>query len=113
MKPTLNGLIIEDSEDDALLLAGELNSAGYELKWKRVETEAEYLASLGPHLDVIFSDYALPQFSTPRAMTLLQTSGFNIPFIIVSGTIGEERAVESLRSGATDYVLKQKPERLP
>ena len=112
MKPTLNGLIIEDSEDDALLLAGELNSAGYELKWKRVETEAEYLASLGPHLDVIFSDYALPQFSTPRAMTLLQTSGFNIPFIIVSGTIGEERAVESLRSGATDYVLKDRLKRL-
>jgi PAS domain S-box-containing protein len=112
MNTSLNGLIIEDSEDDALLLASELKAAGFDMKWKRVETEPDYCASLGPHLDLIFSDFTLPRFSTPRALALLQNSGHRIPFIIVSGTIGEERAVECLRNGATDYVLKNRLARI-
>jgi signal transduction histidine kinase/DNA-binding response OmpR family regulator len=112
MNTTLNLLIIEDSEDDALLLTQELASAGYELNWKRVEAEPEFRASLGPHLHLICSDFSLPRFSTPHAISLLQASGLNIPFIIVSGTIGEEHAVECLKSGATDYVLKDRLTRL-
>lgn len=112
MAAPLNVLIVEDSEDDAVLLVQELIQAGYGVNWKRVETEADYLASLGPHLDLVFSDFSLPQFSTVRALEILRRSQMDIPFVIVSGTIGEERAVESLKAGATDYVLKDRLKRL-
>ncbi len=112
MKTPLNALIVEDSEDDAALLVKELQKNGFDLKWKRVETEADYRANLDSDINVIFSDFALPQFSTMRALEVLHESKLDIPFIIVSGTIGEERAVESLKAGATDYVLKDRRERL-
>ena len=108
----INILIVEDSEDDTRLLLNELQMAGFAPAWKRVETKTDYLANLGPQLDVIFSDFHLPQFSTVLALELLQQSHLEIPFIIVSGTIGEERAVESLKAGATDYVLKDRMQRL-
>jgi PAS domain S-box-containing protein len=108
----LNILMVEDLADDAALLVDELKNAGFDPKWTRVEVEKDYLANLGTQLDIIFSDFSLPRFSTKRALELLQKSGLEIPFIIVSGTIGEERAVESLKSGATDYVLKDHIERL-
>jgi PAS domain S-box-containing protein len=69
-------------------------------------------ASLSPQLDLIFSDFSLPRFSVQRALALLQESNFDIPFIVVSGTIGEERAVESVKAGVTDYVLKDHLARL-
>ncbi len=112
MKTPLNVLTIEDSADDALLLMNELKSAGFDPTAIRVETEPEYRTGLEAGPDIIFSDYTLPQFSTPRALELLQKSGQEIPFIIVSGTIGEERAVECLKAGATDYVLKDRLQRL-
>jgi two-component system, cell cycle sensor histidine kinase and response regulator CckA len=112
MTTPLNILIVEDSADDAELLLVELKKAGFDAKWKRVETEAEYRAGLNAELDIIFSDFTLPQFSTMRALEVLHESKLGIPFIIVSGTIGEERAVESLKAGATDYVLKDRRERL-
>jgi two-component system, cell cycle sensor histidine kinase and response regulator CckA len=112
MKTSLNVLIVEDSPNDATLLLAELERAGFDAKWKRVEEEAEYHANLNAELNVVFSDFNLPRFSTHRALELLQASKLKIPFIIVSGTIGEERAVESMKAGATDYVLKDRLERL-
>jgi DNA-binding NtrC family response regulator len=82
-------------------------SSTFDAQWKRVETEVDYLANLKPNVNIVLSDFALPQFSTPRALALLQQSKLDIPFIIVSGTIGEERAVEIMKAGATDYVLKE------
>jgi len=112
MTTPLNALLVEDSADDAALLVVELQKNGFDPKWKRVETEADYRANLNSELNVIFSDFALPQFSTMCALKLLQESKLDIPFIIVSGTIGEERAVESMKAGATDYVLKDNLNRL-
>jgi len=112
MTTPLNVLIVEDSADDTELLVVELKRAGFDLKWKRVETEPDYRAGLNPELNMVFSDFALPQFSTMRALELLQESKLDIPFIVVSGTIGEERAVESMKAGATDYVLKDRRARL-
>ena len=106
MTTLLNALLVEDSADDAALLVRELQKNGFDLKWKRIETEADYRANLNSELNLIFSDFTLPQFSTMRALAVLQESKLEIPFIIVSGTIGEERAVESVKAGATDYVLK-------
>jgi two-component system, cell cycle sensor histidine kinase and response regulator CckA len=112
MTTPLNALLVEDSADDAALLARELQKNGFDLKWKRIETEADYRANLNSELSLIFSDFALPQFSTMRALAVLQESKLEIPFIIVSGTIGEERAVESMKAGATDYVLKDNLSRI-
>jgi two-component system, cell cycle sensor histidine kinase and response regulator CckA len=108
----LNVLIVEDSADDAELLLAELQEAGFAPAWKRVETEAAYCASLSDRIDLIFSDFSLPQFSTVRALEMLQKSNFDIPFVVVSGTMGEERAVDILKAGATDYVLKSHLARL-
>jgi signal transduction histidine kinase len=106
MNTPINILIVEDSANDAALLVRELQKNGFDLKWKCVETEADYRVNLDSKINVVFSDFTLPQFSTMRALEILQESKLEIPFIIVSGTIGEERAVESMKAGATDYVLK-------
>ena len=108
----LNVLIVEDNQADAELLLEELQSSGFAPAWKRVETEATYRASLGDRIDLIFSDFSLPQFSTFRALELLQKTNLDIPFVVVSGTIGEEHAVDILKAGATDYVLKDHLARL-
>ncbi|MGA2030523.1 MAG: response regulator, partial [Verrucomicrobiota bacterium] len=112
MTTPLNILLVEDSADDAALVIAELRKNGFDFKWKRVETEVDYRANLNLEINVILSDFSLPQFSTMRALGLLQESKLDIPFIVVSGTIGEERAVESMKAGATDYVLKEKLNRL-
>jgi two-component system cell cycle sensor histidine kinase/response regulator CckA len=108
----LNVLIVEDCADDAELLLEELQNAGFAPAWKRIETETGYQASLSDRIDLIFSDFSLPQFSTTRALDLLQKSNLDIPFVVVSGTMGEERAVDILKAGATDYVLKSHLARL-
>lgn len=108
----LNIIIVEDSPDDAVLLADALSSAGFAPQWKRVETKADFSACLNPDVDLIFSDFSLPQFSLSRALALLNESKLEIPFIIVSGTIGEVRAVEALKAGATDYVSKDQIDRI-
>ena len=108
----LNVLIVEDSADDAELLLAELQEAGFAPAWKRIETEAAYHASLSDRIDIIFSDFSLPHFSTVRALEMLQKSNYDIPFVVVSGTMGEERAVDILKAGATDYVLKNHLARL-
>ena len=110
---TLRLLIVEDNPDDADLVLAELRRAGVHLEWTRVETEQDFLAALqNPH-DIILSDYSMPQFSGFRALELLRSSGQDVPFILISGTVGEELAVQAMRDGATDYLLKDRLARLP
>ncbi len=112
MPTPLHVLIVEDIAIDAELMARHLQKDGFQLDWQRVETEADYRVALETHYDLILSDWSLPQFSGLRALQLLQESGLNTPFIIVSGNIGEEAAVNALHQGAYDYVLKDRPDRL-
>jgi two-component system, cell cycle sensor histidine kinase and response regulator CckA len=112
MATHLNLLIVEDNPNDAELLVRELYRAGFDPHWLRVDTETDYLNNLRPDLDLILSDYGMPQFSGLRALELLKQRGLEIPFIIVSGTIGEETAVTTMQQGAADYLLKDRIARL-
>src|SRR5882672_5086104 len=105
-------LIAEDNPNDAELLLQALREAGYEPVWKRVDQEADFVAALREGPDLVLSDYSMPQFSGIRALELVKALHPEIPFILVSGTIGEETAVESMRRGATDYLLKDRLGRL-
>jgi diguanylate cyclase (GGDEF)-like protein len=113
MKTQLKLVVVEDSVADAELLARHLAKAGLNCAINRVQTESEFIAAL--HLsepDLILSDFSLPNFSGLRALDLAVVHAPDIPFIYVSGTIGEERAIDALRRGATDYVLKSNLSRL-
>ncbi len=112
MATPLNVLIVEDRPADAALMVHELRRAGFDPVWRRVETEEDYLAHLQAGLDVILADYTLPQFDALRALQLLQERGGDIPFLIVSATIGEELAVSAMRQGVADYLLKDRLARL-
>jgi PAS domain S-box-containing protein len=112
MATPLKVLLVEDHPADAELLLLELRRAGYAPDWRRVDTEKDYLAHLDPGLDLILADYRLPQFDGLRALELLNARKLDIPFILVSGSIGEELAVAALKSGAADYLLKDRPARL-
>ncbi len=105
-------LIAEDSSADAALLVRALRKAGFDFTHQVVDSEEGYLRCLIPEVDVIISDYQMPQFGGLRALELLRESGLEIPFIIVSGTIGEDVAVEVMKQGATDYLLKDRLARL-
>ena len=103
----LRVLVVEDSEVDAQLLLRELQRGGFEPQARRVETaEAMQAALRGQTWDVIVSDYSLPRFTAPAALALLTESGLDVPFIIVSGTVNEEIAVDSLKLGASDFISK-------
>ncbi|GAB4368925.1 MAG: response regulator [Elainellaceae cyanobacterium] len=107
MNPRLRVLIVEDSEDDMLLTLRELRQGGYSLDYVRVETAADMQAALDRQVwDVVIADYTLPTFSAPEALRLLQSQKRDLPFIIVSGTIGEEIAVTAMKAGAHDYLIK-------
>ena len=113
MGKPLRVLIIEDSEDDTLLLLRELKHGGYEVEFERVETAEEMQLALDQKSwDLILSDYSLPTFNAPQALELLKASGLDLPFIISSGTIGEETAVAALKAGANDFLVKGKFARL-
>jgi len=112
MAKALQILIAEDNPVDARLLVRALGRAGFEFEHKLVHTEADYLRCLDPSLDIILSDYEMPQFSGMRALELLKESELEIPFILISGTIGEDLAVAAIRLGATDYLLKDRLARL-
>src|SRR5262245_11747717 len=112
MATPLRVLILEDQPADAELMLYELRRAGFAPVWERVETEAEYLAHLDQSLDVILADYHLPQFDALCALRHVQECGLDVPFIIVSGNLGEERAVQCVKQGATDYLLKDRLTRL-
>jgi starch phosphorylase len=108
----LRVLLVEDNPLDADLIVHELRRSGFDPLWQRVETESAYLAQLETAPDIVLADYALPQFSAARALQLLQERRSEIPFLVVSGTIGEEAAVTMMKHGATDYVLKDRVARL-
>lgn len=113
MATALRLLILEDDAFDAELEVATLGEAGYVCRWERVETRAEFLACLdAPDYDVILADYNLPAFDGLTALQLFLDRGLDLPFILVSGTMGEETAIESLKAGATDYVLKDRLTRL-
>src|SRR5438105_11919832 len=105
-------LILEDRAEDAELMLHELRRSHFELDWRRVEIESEYNAHLGWRPDLILSDYNMPMLDAPRALELLQELELDIPFIVVSGAIGQEVAVAMMRRGATDYLLKDRLARL-
>ena len=110
----LHVLLIEDSERDAARLSMELRRGGFAAEITRVETGARLREELlrGATFDVVICDYVLPAFSAPEALQMVRDAGLDLPFIVVSGAIGEEIAVEMMRSGAHDYVLKEKMARL-
>src|ERR1051325_2549929 len=110
---TLNLLLVEDSEDDADLMLLELRRGDYIADYVRVDNAEAMQAALQQRKwDLVISDYVMPQFSGPAAMKLLQESGYDIPIIIVSGHIGEDIAVSAMKSGANDYVMKDRLARL-
>jgi PAS domain S-box-containing protein len=113
MSTPLHVLLIEDSEIDALMIVRELKRNGYEPVFERVERAEAFTAALEKQTwDIILADHKLPQFSDVEALQLVQEQGLDIPFIIVSGTIGEEAAVAAMKAGAYDYVLKDNLARL-
>jgi diguanylate cyclase (GGDEF)-like protein len=114
MNPKLQLLTVEDSEPDAEVVARSLRKAGLIVDIRRVQTEHDFMSALRERTpDLILSDFSLPQFDGLRALELAVAHAPETPFIYVSGTIGEERAIEALRRGATDYVLKTNLARLP
>jgi signal transduction histidine kinase len=110
---TLRVLIVEDSEDDAALLVRELSRGGYELRFERVDTPTGMSAALDKReWDLVVCDYSMPHFSGTEALALLRTKDLEVPFIFLSGTMGEETAVASLKQGAQDYIMKDNLKRL-
>ncbi|MFA5834652.1 MAG: PAS domain S-box protein [Bacteroidota bacterium] len=113
MNSKLRVLIVEDSENDALLLLHQLSKSNYTVEHKRVDTAKDFEAALNEHTwDIILSDYKMPHFYGTDALALYKNHGLDIPFIIVSGTIGEEIAVETMKAGAHDYIMKGNLNRL-
>ena len=113
MKPVLQILFIEDSEDDVLLILHQIKKGGYDIEHERVETAEGMKASLKEKpWDIIFSDYQMPNFNGIEALTVLKESGTDIPLIVISGAIGEDIAVETMRNGAQDYIMKNNLQRL-
>jgi diguanylate cyclase (GGDEF)-like protein len=113
MSAKLQLVVVEDSVIDAELVARHLAKAGLDVVMHRVQTESEFVSALHEKRpDVILSDFSLPQFSGLRALDVAIVHAPETPFIYVSGTIGEERAIDALRRGATDYVLKTNLSRL-
>src|SRR5581483_3586256 len=113
MAVPLRVLVVEDSDEDANLLIHELRRSHGELFCERVDSAAAMTAALGRSTwDVVISDYNLPNFSAPAALELLKKSGLDLPFIIVSGKIGEDVAVDAIKAGADDYVAKNNLARL-
>lgn len=109
MSKLLRVLIVDDSDDDANLIIRKLRSGDYEPEWTRVDTaEAMKNALENKKWDVILCDYKMPNFSAPAALKLARENNIDIPFIIVSGAIGEDTAVEAMKSGAHDYLMKDK-----
>jgi PAS domain S-box-containing protein len=113
MSTPLRVLVVEDSQDDAALLERELRRGGYEPITKRVETAKDMSDELKrQEWDIVISDYVLPRFGGLEALNLLKRAGLDLPFIIISGKIGEDTAVEAMRAGAHDYIMKDRLTRL-
>ena len=113
MTRPLRVLLVEDSDDDAVLLLRELRRGGFEPTHERVDTRAALVAALERNWDIIISDWTIPGYGGLDALNDVRATGRDIPFILVSGTIGEVAAVDIMRAGAHDYVLKDHLTRLP
>ncbi|MBA2690559.1 MAG: EAL domain-containing protein [Burkholderiales bacterium] len=105
-------IMVDDSQDDADLLLMALREAGFAPDWRRVEREEDYISALETSPDLVLCDYGLPRFSACRALELRKARAPDVPFIIVSGYIGEDVAVAMLKAGANDYLLKDSLARL-
>jgi PAS domain S-box-containing protein len=106
-------LQVEDSESDAGLIVRQLENAGYRVAAERVQDADAMRAALAESAwDAIICDYRVPEFDAPRALAVLQETGLDIPFLVVSGTIGEDVAVAMMKAGAHDYLMKDKLARL-
>jgi two-component system, cell cycle sensor histidine kinase and response regulator CckA len=113
MNAALSVLIIEDSEDDAVIVLRELKRAGYDVDFKRVDSSDALKGSLAARQwDLIISDFSMPRFSGTDALKLVRSTGSDAPFIFVSGTMGEDSAVAALKDGAQDYLVKTNLKRL-
>lgn len=113
MSEPLHVLIVEDSVNDTFFIVRELQRGGYNVTFERVETHDTMKAALEEQTwDLVISDYSMPLFGGPAALALCWQSGLDLPFILVSGVMGEERAVEMLKAGAHDYVMKDNLARL-
>lgn len=106
-------LLVEDNVADAELVIHELRQGGFEPNWERVDSEEDYLAQIDSSLDIILADYHLPQWDALDAMRLMRGQNLDIPFIVVTGTLGDELAAECMRRGAADFVQKDRMARLP
>ena len=107
MSPKLRVLYLEDNSDDFLLVHRELAKAGWSLEMRQAETEHDFVASVREGTwDIILADYNLPGYCSMAALDQVRRNGYDVPFILISGTIGEDVAVECMRAGANDYVLK-------
>lgn len=113
MPDSLRVLIVEDSLEDAFLIVRELSGGGFEVTSERVASAAAMQAALEAHAwDLIISDYSIPGFGGPAALELYQQKNLELPFIMVSGVIGESLAVEMVKAGAHNYVMKSQLDRL-
>src|SRR5229473_3341371 len=113
MNRTLRILHVEDSASDVALLTRHLSRAGYELTSDRVDTLETMKAALEANeWDLILCDYSMPRFNALKALALMKEMDLDIPFIIISGTVGEAMAVEAMRAGAQDYLMKDNLVRL-
>ena len=110
----LRALIVEDRAADAEMMLRELRRGGFDTTFERVETAEAFRAALARQpWDIVLSDYYLPTFDAPGALTVLRESGVDLPFIVVSGSVGEDTAVAAMRAGTTDYIMKDRLQRLP
>ncbi|MBN1251603.1 MAG: response regulator [Bacteroidales bacterium] len=113
MKKKLKVLIIEDYEDDAILILHQIKIGGFDIYYERVDTAHEMQKMLKEKTwDIVLSDYVMPHFNGSEALKVLKKTGIDIPFIVISGTIGEEVAVEMMKAGAHDYIMKDNLQRL-
>jgi PAS domain S-box-containing protein len=113
MPTPLKVLIVNDSEDDALLLSLELKRGGFQVNYRRVDTERNMIKALKSETwDLVISDYTMDNFSGLDALRVLKWQGVELPFILISDKVGEEIAVEAMKAGANDYILKDKLARL-
>jgi len=109
----LNILLVEDSPNDAGLIVRNIERAGYDVHWERVDDPVALKAALDKQAwDIILSDYCMPAFTGTYALAIIKAAGSGVPVIFVSGTMGEDVAVEAMPSGAQDYVFKGNLKRL-
>src|SRR5579864_7832219 len=112
MQTSIRLLIIEDSEDDAALQLLLLRQAGFQIKSERVYSAKGVAQALVKDWDLVISDHSMPQFSGTEALKMVRAMDPDVPFIFVSGTIGEDAATDAMRTGAQDYVMKTNLKRL-